>query len=108
VTNKEDRNVDSEKSSMLMRLLFRMNGYTVYFKTEEKKEKGGEREREGGRTDKNLCSAEGELSSRNKEPRGTTKRVRWGEGGGGKKPSKQQQNTTGSPERTLGECQHST
>lgn len=43
----------------------------------KRKKKGG-RGRERGRTDKNLCSAEGELSSRNKEPRGTTKRREMG------------------------------
>ncbi|KAL1247698.1 hypothetical protein QQF64_023074 [Cirrhinus molitorella] len=44
--NKTERNVDSEfTASVLMRLLFGMDSFTAYFQTEEKKEKGRERER---------------------------------------------------------------
>ncbi|KAK2867381.1 hypothetical protein Q8A67_025498 [Cirrhinus molitorella] len=44
--SKTERNVDSEfTASVLMRLLFGMDSFTAYFQTEEKKEKGRERER---------------------------------------------------------------
>lgn len=44
--NKTDRNVDSElTASVLMRLLFGMDSFTVHFQTEEKKEKRRQRER---------------------------------------------------------------
>jgi len=45
-----------------MRLLFRMDGFTVYFKTEEKKEKGGEREREREEEQTRTCAQQRESS----------------------------------------------
>lgn len=104
--NKKDRNVDSEFAASCADAALVQDGQLHSVLPDRGKERKREGERE--RTDKNLCSAEGELSFRNKEPRGTTKEERWGKRGEKKKPSKQQQNTTGSPEQTLGERQHST